>query len=141
MSKNAYKNEAHVSGELKDDPQIKYTPSGKPVANLTLVTKYEKYSEYHRIVLWEALAEKVAPLVKGDFLKVVGRLQTRSWVEKTTGQKKYMTEIVGFQASIPAEEPEPLTPDQVTGRDSRQGGIAIARAILKPPPKDEEIPF
>jgi single stranded DNA-binding protein len=124
---NVHKNEVHLAGELAKDPVIHYTSSGKAVANLTLVTKREKFSEFHRIVLWEGLAEKAADRKKGDFLRIVGRLQTRSWDDKATGQKKYTTEVVAFQVSIPADDPAPLTPDM-----NRKGGTNVARAILRP---------
>ena len=150
MANAAHKNEVHLHGVLAKDPDIRYTPSGKCVANLTLVTRYEKFSEFHRIVLWEVLGEKAATLVKGDFLKIVGRLQTRSWDDKQSGQKKYITEIVAFQAVIPADEVAPLTPDQIG--ESRKGGTAAARSILAPstaatenirgvPITDADIPF
>jgi single-strand DNA-binding protein len=120
------KNEVHLAGCIVRDPVIKYTATGKAVANLTLVTKYEKYSEFHRIVAWEKLAEKAEKITKGDFVRVVGRLQSRSWDDKTSGQKKYITEVVAFQLSIPSEEPAPLTPD------ATKSGTDIARAILRP---------
>ena len=121
-----HKNEVHLHGALVKEPDIRYTTSGKCVANLTIVTKYEQHSEFHRVVAWENLAEKAAELKKGAFVKVVGRLATRSWEDKQTGQKKYMTEIVAFQLVIPAEEPEPLTPD------ASKSGTAVAHALLRP---------
>jgi single-strand DNA-binding protein len=138
-----HKNEVHLAGELAKDPTVRYTPNGKAVANLTIVTKYEKHSEFHRVVAWEELAEKTQELKKGAFLKVVGRLATRSWEDKQTGQKKYSTEIVAFQVAIPTEELPPLT------REAVEGGTAAARAILSPampnihgvPITDDDIPF
>jgi single-strand DNA-binding protein len=109
--KEAFKNEVHIHGSLVKDPIIKFIPTGKSVTTLTLITKYERFSEFHRIVLWEKLAEKAAEIKKGDFVKVVGRLQTRSWNDKQTGEKKYITEVVGFSVSVPADEPDPLTPN------------------------------
>lgn len=90
-----FKNEAHISGTLAKDPVTKYRETGKCVATLNVITKHGQYTEFHRVVLWEKLAEKVAELKKGAFLRVVGRLQTRSWDDKQTGQKKYITELLG----------------------------------------------
>ena|ERR1700723_611280 len=115
MSEIKFKNEVHIHGQMVKDPLVRYTPTGKCVSNLTLVTKYEQYSEFHRIVAWETLAEKVAPSKKGDWIKLCGRLQTRSWDDKQTGEKKYITEIVAFQISLPADEPAPLTPEPIGG--------------------------
>ena len=128
------KNEMHLAGTLVKDPILKYTGTGKCVANLTVLTKYEQYSEFHKVVAWEKLAEKVEKLTKGDFVKVVGRLQTRSWDDKQTGRKKYITEIVAFQLVISSDEPAPLTPDATRQEPAKpaQSGTQIARAILRP---------
>ena len=126
QASNVHKNEVHLAGVLTRDPEIKYTPSGKAVANFSVATTYQKYTEYHRCTAWEKLAESLADKHKGDFVRIVGRLQTRSWEDKQSGQKKYSTEIVAFQVVDPAKEPEPLTPDQT------KSGTGIARAILSP---------
>ncbi len=127
-----FKNEVHLHGSLAKDPIVRYTPTGKCVANLTVLTKYQDYAEFHRVTAWEQLAEKVAQLKKGDFVKVVGRLQTRSWDDKQTGEKKYITEIVAFQISLPSDAPD-TPPDQTKPQESRKGGTAAAKAILSPP--------
>ena len=121
-----HKNEVHLHGVLAKDAAARYTQTGKCVVSLTIQTKYKDSSEYHKVVLWEALAEKAATLTRGEFVKVVGRLATRSWEDKQTGQKKYATEVVAFQFAVLGQEPAPLTPDATkTGTDS-------ARAILRP---------
>jgi single stranded DNA-binding protein len=126
QASNVHKNEVHLGCELAKDPVISSTHSGKKVANLSVCTKYKQTTEYHRVICWEDLCDKVEKLSKGDFVRIVGRLQTRSWEDKQSGQKKYVTEIVAFQVLIPSDEPEPLTPDPA------KDGIAMARAILRP---------
>jgi single-strand DNA-binding protein len=122
-SEPQYKNEMHLAGTLAKDPLIRYTAAGKAVANLTVLTKYEQFSEFHRVTCSERLAEKAAECAKGDFVKIVGRLQTRSWDDKASGHKKYSTDIVAFQFVTGKEQaPTPqarkthasplLTPDQ-----------------------------
>ena len=123
---HVHKNEVHLAGEIAKDPTIRYTSGGKCVASLTVVTRYQQSSEHHKVTAWEHLAEKAGKLTKGEFVRIVGRLQTRSWDDKNSGQKKYVTEIVAFQLVIPAEEPEPLTPD------ATKSGTNVARAILSP---------
>src|ERR1700740_1093194 len=91
-------------GNLGKDPEIKYTPQGTPVAKLTIATNArvkDKACEgqdrpaSHNVVLWEVLAEIAGEyLKKGGKVYIEGRLQTRSWDDKTSGQKKYMTEVV-----------------------------------------------
>jgi len=98
------KNEAHVAGHLAKDPELRHTSSGKAVASLTIATKYKDSTEYHRVTCWEQLAEKVKTLKKGEFVRIVGRLQTHSWDDKKSGQKKYSTEIIAWQVVIPDKE-------------------------------------
>ena len=97
---NLHKNEVHLAGVLARDPESKYTPTGKLVANFTIATTYEKHTEYHRCQAWEKVAERVTEkFKKGSYIKLVGRLQTRSWDDKATGLKKYMTEVVAWNIS------------------------------------------
>jgi single-stranded DNA-binding protein len=120
----AFRNEAHIHGELAKDPVIRYTPTSKQVATLTMVTRYKEKSEYHRVICWEDFAKKVEDLHKGDFLRVVGRLQTRSW-EDAAKVKHYSTEVIAFQV-VPGDEP--VTPDATRP----QSGTQVAKSILRP---------
>jgi single-strand DNA-binding protein len=96
-------NKVQLIGNLGADPELKYLPSGQPVCELRLATneqwtkdgqKKEKV-EWHRVVIWGKLAENCAQyLKKGRQAYVEGRLQTRSWDDKKSGEKKYATEIV-----------------------------------------------
>src|SRR5437868_11829504 len=124
LNEAQHKNEVHLAGELAKDPIVRGTAGGQKVANLTVLTKYKERTEYHRVVCWDAVADKAENCTKGAFVKIVGRLQTRSWEDKQTGQKRYATEVVCFQFVVPANEPPPLTPDAISG------GTAAARAIL-----------
>jgi len=116
-----FKNEVHLHGTLAKDPIIKFTPTGKQVATLTMTTRYKERAEFHRVVLWEDLAKKVEALHKGDFIKVVGRLQTRTW-EDAAKVKHYSTEIIGFQVSLPVDDPapeqtKPVSKPKVSGKE------------------------
>ena len=97
-------NKVILIGNLGKDPEVKYTPQGTPVAKLTLATnerfkdksgEWQDRTEWHNVVLWQRLAEIAGEyLKKGSKVYVEGRLQTRSWDDKQTNQKKYMTEVV-----------------------------------------------
>lgn len=97
-------NKVILIGNLGKDPEIKYTPQGTAVAKFSLATsrnfkgkdgQWQEQTDWHNVVAWEGLAK-----VAGDYLKkggkvyIEGRLQTRSWDDKQSGQKKYMTEVV-----------------------------------------------
>ena len=74
------------------------------MAKLTIATnerfkdkggEWQDRTEWHNVVLWQRLAEIAGEyLKKGGKVYIEGRLQTRSWDDKTSGQKKYMTEVV-----------------------------------------------
>lgn len=97
-------NKVILVGNLGKDPEIKYTPSGTAVAKFSLATnegykdkagQWQERTEWHNIVAWQRLAEIVGEYVKkGSKVYIEGRLQTSSWDDKETGQKKYRTEIV-----------------------------------------------
>ena len=97
-------NKVILIGNLGKDPEVKYTPSGLPVAKITLATnerfkdkdgQWQDRTEWHNVVLWQRLAEIAGEyLKKGSKVYIEGRLQTRSWDDKNTSQKKYMTEVV-----------------------------------------------
>ncbi|PIZ95777.1 MAG: single-stranded DNA-binding protein [Candidatus Magasanikbacteria bacterium CG_4_10_14_0_2_um_filter_33_14] len=96
-------NRATIIGRLTRDPEVKTTPSGQTVANLSAATnrvwtdksgvKQEKV-EFHNIVIWGKLAEIAGQyLSKGRQVYLEGRLETRDWTGQD-GVKKYRTEIV-----------------------------------------------
>lgn len=97
-------NKVILIGNLGKDPEVKYTPQGTAVAKITLATNerfkdksgnWQDRTEWHNVVLWQRLAEIAGEyLKKGGKVYIEGRLQTRSWDDKQTNQKKYMTEIV-----------------------------------------------
>jgi single-strand DNA-binding protein len=97
-------NKVILIGNLGKDPEVKYTPQGTPVAKLTLATnerykdkdgQWQDRTEWHNVVLWQRLAEIAGEyLKKGGKVYIEGRLQTRSWEDKQTNQKRYMTEVV-----------------------------------------------
>jgi single-strand DNA-binding protein len=105
LTEAQHKNEVHLAGVLAKDPIIRATASGQKVVTLTVATKFKERTEYHRVACWDAVADKVEKCHKGEFVKIVGRLQTRSWEDKASGQKKYSTEVVAWQLVIPDKDP------------------------------------
>jgi single-strand DNA-binding protein len=98
-------NKVILLGTLGKDPELKYTPQGTAVAKFSMATnenykdkqsgEWKERTEWHNIVVWQRMAEVAAEyLKKGSKAYIEGRLTTRSWDDKETGQKKYMTEIV-----------------------------------------------
>ena len=97
-------NKVMLIGNLGKDPELRYTTSGKAVANFSLATSeswkdaagnVQERTEWHNIVAWTKLAEICGEwLKKGKKVYIEGRIQTRSYDDKNTGQKRYITEIV-----------------------------------------------
>jgi single-strand DNA-binding protein len=95
-------NKAIILGRLGQDPELRQTPQSS-VATFSLATsevwlkngQKQEQTEWHRVVVWGKQAEHCAKyLTKGRMALVEGRIQTRSWDDKATGQKRFATEIV-----------------------------------------------
>jgi single-strand DNA-binding protein len=96
-------NRVLLIGNLGQDPELRYTANQTAVATLNIATtdtrlgqdgQRQDITEWHRVVVWSKQAENCAKfLSKGRAVFVEGRLQTRSWEDKS-GQKRYTTEIV-----------------------------------------------
>jgi len=97
-------NKVILVGNLGRDPEVRSTTSGQPVATFSLATNRrwndrqgnrQEETEWHQIVCWGRQAEVAGEyLRKGKQIYVEGRIQTRSWDDRQTGEKKYRTEIV-----------------------------------------------
>jgi single-strand DNA-binding protein len=97
-------NKVMLIGNLGKDPEVKFTPGGMAVAKFTVATnerfkdksgEWQDRTEWHSIVAWQRLAEIVGEyLKKGSKVYIEGRLQTSSWEDKQSGEKKYRTEII-----------------------------------------------
>ena len=99
-----YLNKAILIGNLTRDPELKSLPSGIKVCSFSLATNRvwkdkngarQESADYHNVVVFGRQAETVAQYMKkGSSILVEGRMQTRSWDDKTSGEKKYRTEII-----------------------------------------------
>ena len=103
-------NKVILIGNLGNDPEVRYTPNGNAVANITLATsetwrdkqsgELQDRTEWHRIVFFNRLAEIVGEyLRKGSKIYVEGSLRTRKWVDKN-GTERYTTEIIANEMHI-----------------------------------------
>ena len=88
-----------VVGGLGKDPEIRSTPSGKKIASFSVAVDQgygeNKKTEWINVIAWEKLADLAEKfLKKGKQIALSGSLQTSSWDDKKTGEKKYKTEVV-----------------------------------------------
>ncbi|PYV12756.1 MAG: single-stranded DNA-binding protein [Acidobacteria bacterium] len=102
-------NKVILIGRLGKDPEIKYTPSGAPVAKFSLATdevfkdrtgEQQRRTEWHSIVAWNKLAEICGEyLTKGKQVYIEGSIRSRQW-EDQTGNKRTSYEIVAREMKM-----------------------------------------
>ncbi len=138
-------NKVILVGNLGRDPEVRSTPSGQPVASFSLATNRkwrdrdgnrQEQTEWHNIVCWGRLAEIAGQfLAKGKQIYVEGRLQTRSWEDRQSGEKKYRTEVIceNFQMLGARGDFEPAA--------GGGGGGGFGGGPSSTEPEDDDIPF
>lgn len=151
-------NKVILVGNLGRDPEVRYSPNGSAVANVTLATseswkdktsgeKQEK-TEWHRIVFFGRLAEIAGEyLKKGAQIYVEGRLQTRKWQDKD-GHERYTTEIVandmqmlGSRGGAGVPNNDSFNQDQPAENAGGAGAKKPTTAVAGGGDFDDDIPF
>jgi len=125
-------NKVMLTGRLGADPEMRYTPQGTAVTTFRVASNRSWNSsdgtahddtEWFRIVAWEKLGEICNQyLQKGTRVYVEGRLQTRKWQDKDTGQDRYLTEVVAQDMII------------LSSRNDRPGGSSDYEAPVEEEP-------
>ena len=110
-------NKLMIIGHLGRDPEMRYTPSGKPVTTFSVATsrtwhsadgEHHENTEWFNVVAWGGLAEICNQhLHKGMQVYVEGRLQTRRW-EDAEGNKHFTTELVAKEMIMLGEKKDTL---------------------------------
>jgi single-strand DNA-binding protein len=108
-------NKVFLLGNVGKDPEIRSTTGGMTVASFSLATadrqkdaqgNWADKTEWHNIVCFQRTAEVVRDYVKkGSQILVEGKIQTRSWDDKTSGEKKYKTEILVNELTLLGGKP------------------------------------
>ena len=135
-------NKVMIIGHLGRDPEMRYTPSGRPVTTFTVATSRswntvdgERHSEteWFNIVAWGNLAEICKQyLTKGQQVYIEGRLQTRKWDDKE-GNKHYTTEIVAQEMM--------MLGDRKDSNHTNNHGDEIANEEMPTGTDEDEFPF
>ena len=138
-------NKVILGGRLTADPELKTTPSGVSVCqfNLAVNRKYSKEGEdqtadFITCVAWRATAEFISRyFFKGSSLCIVGNIQTRSWTDPQTNQKRYTTEVIVDEAMFVDSKSE-----SASYGDSSQGYMPDAYANgAADYSDDDDVPF
>ena len=108
-------NRAILLGNVGKDPEVRSTAGGAKVANFSLATSerfkdhsgaWQERTEWHNLVAYARVAEIVEKYVhKGSKLYVEGKIETRSWDDRTSGEKKYQTQIKIEELILAGGEP------------------------------------
>ncbi|CUJ54486.1 single-stranded DNA-binding protein [Achromobacter sp. 2789STDY5608628] len=104
-------NKVILVGNLGRDPEVRYSPDGAAICNMSIATtstwkdkasgERREETEWHRVVMYNRLAEIAGEyLKKGRSVYIEGRLKTRKWQDKDTGADRYSTEIVADQMQM-----------------------------------------
>jgi len=125
-------NKVMIIGRLGRDPEMRYTPSGRPVTNFSVATsrswntsdgERRTETEWFNIVAWGSLAEICNQyLIKGQQVYIEGRLQSRAW-EDTEGKRHTSVEIIANEMIMLGER------------------RAADEDDLESPPDEDEFPF
>lgn len=131
-------NRVILIGRLTRDPELKYIPSGTPVASFTIAVdrnfsnkQGERETDFVPIVVWRKPAENCANyLGKGSLVAVDGRLQVRSYEQD--GQRRYITEVVAEDVRFLDRKGEQQARSGNAGFDQYGTGVNV---------DDDDIPF
>jgi len=148
-------NKAIIIGRLGRDPEVRYTPAGLAVANISVATSEEwrdketgekkERTEWHRVIVFGKRAEVCGEyLSKGRQIYVEGRLQTRSWEQD--GVTRYTTEIVANDIQFLGDRGTANSSQPSSSRPSTGGGGGFADSPAGAPPygggaPEDDIPF
>ena len=133
-------NKVILIGNLGQDPQVRTTQSGHTVTTFSLATSRrwnnadgirQEQTEWHQVVSFGRLAEVAGQfLAKGRQVYVEGRLQTRSWEDQQTGQRRSRTEIVCENLQMLGQRP-----DAAAAPDAAKPAPEPAKAAAAPKKK------
>ena len=130
-------NKVIIVGNLGRDPEVRYSPDGAAICNVSIATTSQwkdkatgerrEETEWHRVVFYNRLAEIAGEyLKKGRSVYVEGRLKTRKWQDKETGADRYSTDIVADQMQM------------LGGREGEGMGSGGGFSNSAPPPQQPE---
>lgn len=136
MSKSV--NKVLLLGNVGKDPEIRATQGGMTIASFTLATadrqkdaqgQWQDKTEWHNLVAFQRTAEIIRDYVKkGSQLFIEGKLTTRTWDDKESGQKRYKTEIMVNELVL-------MGPAAVSDAKTKQ--VSVDNGYIS----DDDIPF
>ncbi|MBI4286240.1 MAG: single-stranded DNA-binding protein [Chloroflexi bacterium] len=125
-------NKVMIIGNVGSDPEMRFTPNGRPVTSFRVATnrvyvtpegERKEETEWFAVVTWNKLAEQCNQfLTKGRLVYAEGRLRTRMW-EGQDNQKHYRTEVIANRVSfLEKRGAAPLPAEDIKGQEGEAGG-------------------
>ncbi len=140
-------NKVMLIGNVGKDPDIRHLENDAVVANFTLATteryrdksgNWQEQTEWHNIVCWRGLAERVEKYVKkGTQLFVEGKIRTREWVDQSE-QKRYAIEILADSIQLLGRRTENPGTQQLRPQDARN---TVSKADESEEEPLDDLPF
>ena len=130
-------NKVILVGNLGKDPEIRYSPSGAAISNITIATsegwkdkqsgEMKEKTEWHRVVAFQRLAEIMGEyLAKGSQVYIEGSLQTRKWQDKD-GNDRYTTEVKANEMQMLGGKGESAKPSKQGAKDYAEQSGSMAK--------------
>jgi single-strand DNA-binding protein len=144
-------NKVILVGNLGRDPEVRYTPNGDSITNITIATtdnwkdkatgEKKEATEWHRVVFFGKLAEIAGQyLKKGRQVYIEGALRTRKWQDKE-GTDRYTTEIVANEMKMLGSKPEGAAAAPAASRPEQSAAPAPAATGGNFNDFEDDIPF
>ena len=144
-------NKVIIVGNLGQDPEVKFMPSGEAVANISIATsetwkdkqtgEQKEKTEWHRVSMFGKLAEIAGEyLKKGSKVYIEGKLQTRKW-QNAEGKDQYTTEVVlqgynGVMQMLDGKQQGAQAPQQHMNQAQQQHGGFQQQHVNQAPPQN-----
>jgi len=142
-------NKVILMGNLGKDPETRTLESGAVMCRFSIATtetyknrksgERTSHTEWHNITLWRGLAEMADKyLHKGDKVLIEGKIRTRSWEDKESGQTRYTTEILADQMQMMGGNKKTVNPN-----DENSANETPTDSFVEESPSEEEknLPF
>lgn len=145
-------NKVILVGNLGRDPEVRYSSEGAAICNISIATTSQwkdrnsgekrEETEWHRVVFYNRLAEIAGEyLKKGRSVYIDGRIKTRKFQDKSTGEDRYSTEIVAQEMQMigGAGNSSEQAPSSAPKAKSNKGRSGKGKSAA--PLEDDDIPF
>ena len=133
--------QVHIIGNLGRDPEVKYTPSGKAVANFSVAindgTQDNPHTSWVNVTAWDKTAERMATMQKGACVAVFGRIKEESWVTQA-GEKRSRLGVVASLVLPVAKSDAGGSGEHV---ERRRDPAPVSQMSQPEPEPEQNLPF